>query len=76
MREHNDIVDRLIGMLDAKYNTRHRTISAEILENLCTHCKEHVDQTFLQKVRQSLTLFIDFSQFKKLSCQKVSSGFT
>lgn len=76
VREHNDIVDRLIGMLDAKYNTRHRTISAEILENLCTHCKEHVDQTFLQKVRQSLTLFIDFSQFKKLSCQKVSSGFT
>uniref|UniRef100_A0A0E0MDZ6 Uncharacterized protein n=1 Tax=Oryza punctata TaxID=4537 RepID=A0A0E0MDZ6_ORYPU len=50
VREHNDIVGCLIGMLDAKYNTRHRTISAEILENLFTHCKEHVDQTFLQKV--------------------------
>uniref|UniRef100_A0A0E0R598 Uncharacterized protein n=1 Tax=Oryza rufipogon TaxID=4529 RepID=A0A0E0R598_ORYRU len=49
--EHNSIVDHLTGMLNAMYNIRYRIISARILENLCTHCKERVNQPLLlQKV--------------------------
>ncbi|KAG2566021.1 uncharacterized protein LOC120681410 [Panicum virgatum] len=61
VREHYDIVDRLTltaGMIDAKHTTniiRYRTLSAEILENICTHCKEHVNEALLQKVIEILT---------------------
>ncbi|KAF0894629.1 hypothetical protein E2562_001925 [Oryza meyeriana var. granulata] len=49
--EHNDIADRLtLMLLDAKEKIKYRTISAVILENLCTHCKEHVNETLLPKV--------------------------
>ncbi|KAL5204747.1 hypothetical protein ABZP36_009618 [Zizania latifolia] len=47
--EHSDIVDRLTQMLHPKNNTRYRAMSAQILENLCIHCKEHVS-----KERESL----------------------
>uniref|UniRef100_A0A0E0DYJ8 Uncharacterized protein n=1 Tax=Oryza meridionalis TaxID=40149 RepID=A0A0E0DYJ8_9ORYZ len=50
IKEHNDVIDRLTAMLDAKCNIRYRILSANILENLCTHCNEHVNETLLQKV--------------------------
>lgn len=52
-KEHDDVVDRLTGMLDAKCNIRYRILSANILENLCTRCNEHVNETLLQKVRKT-----------------------
>ncbi|KAG8089571.1 hypothetical protein GUJ93_ZPchr0011g27749 [Zizania palustris] len=44
MEEHSDIVDRLTQMLHPKNNIRYRSMSAQILENLCIHCKEHVSK--------------------------------
>ncbi|KAL5204405.1 hypothetical protein ABZP36_009276 [Zizania latifolia] len=41
--EHSDIVGRLTRMLDSK-NIRYRAMPAQILENLCIHCKEHVSK--------------------------------
>uniref|UniRef100_A0A0E0MDI3 Uncharacterized protein n=1 Tax=Oryza punctata TaxID=4537 RepID=A0A0E0MDI3_ORYPU len=50
VKEHDDIVDRLTGMLDADCNTRYRTLSAEILENLCTLYMEQVNELLIRKV--------------------------
>uniref|UniRef100_A0A0E0B6F5 Uncharacterized protein n=1 Tax=Oryza glumipatula TaxID=40148 RepID=A0A0E0B6F5_9ORYZ len=50
IKEHNDVIDRLTGMFGAKCNIRYRILSANILENLCTRCNEHVNETLLQKV--------------------------
>ncbi|KAG8089566.1 hypothetical protein GUJ93_ZPchr0011g27155 [Zizania palustris] len=44
MEEHSDIVDRLTQMLLSKNNIRYRAMSAQILENLCIHCKERVSK--------------------------------
>ncbi|KAL5205044.1 hypothetical protein ABZP36_009915 [Zizania latifolia] len=44
MEEHSDIVDRLTQMLHPKNNIRYRAMSAQILGNLCIHCKEHVSK--------------------------------
>ncbi|CAO2148105.1 unnamed protein product [Urochloa humidicola] len=35
---HGNILARLAGLLSTKKNAIYRTIAAEILENLCTHC--------------------------------------
>ncbi|XBI05753.1 hypothetical protein VPH35_133875 [Triticum aestivum] len=53
MSEYNHIVDQVTEILDAKNKVIHRTIAAEILENLCTlHMmdKNHVKNTLLPKV--------------------------
>uniref|UniRef100_J3L8L6 Uncharacterized protein n=1 Tax=Oryza brachyantha TaxID=4533 RepID=J3L8L6_ORYBR len=50
LRERNDIIDHLSGMLDGKHSIRDRTMSARILENLCTHCDQHIKEALLRKV--------------------------
>ncbi|KAF8661056.1 hypothetical protein HU200_057154 [Digitaria exilis] len=49
----NDIISDLTRMLDAKNTMTCRSIAAQILENLCTHCdldKQWVKETLLPKV--------------------------
>lgn len=50
-REHSDIVARLTEMLESKDKMAYRTIAAQILENLCSHCSSiRVKDTLLVQV--------------------------
>ncbi|KAG8089569.1 hypothetical protein GUJ93_ZPchr0011g26935 [Zizania palustris] len=57
VKEQSDIVYCLTLMLDPKNNIRYRATSAQILKNLCIHCKEHVSkerEILLPRVRKVL----------------------
>ncbi|XP_048559175.1 uncharacterized protein LOC125539707 [Triticum urartu] len=53
MKEKNNIVEHLNGILDATNNITYRTVAVLLLENLCTHCtldKDHVKEALQPKV--------------------------
>ncbi|CAO2152747.1 unnamed protein product [Urochloa humidicola] len=76
---HGNILARLAGLLSTKKNAIYRTIAAEILENLCTHCdwneyKLILTESLLPKVLvEIMSIRIDQPE-SKISEEKTSKS--